>query len=45
MNALVVGFVARHGMISKVAIGAGAIALDVATIVSAPLGARDVRWL
>ena len=38
--ALVAGVVVLHGMISKVAIGAGAIALLVATIVNARLGAR-----
>ena len=38
--ALVAGVVLLHGMISKVAIGGGAIALLVATIVNARLGAR-----
>ena len=37
---LVAGVVPLHGMVSKVAIGSGAIALLVATIVNARLGAR-----
>ena len=37
---LVTGVVVLHGMISKVAIGTGAIALLVATIVNARLGTR-----